>query len=214
MAQDVDGAVVATHFEIAVIGSEPAVDLLDHLDPALPHVKAPRRLLTSIAGIALDPDDHYLPALGTSGALGWLLFHACLFICPGALFRNTVGTPVYPLILEKERKNAPHEPFQRNPVMADEKLLHSWRITHGYLEQAITHLPGNAVLECEDGSLERCRDWLEHNELGLAFEELEALGRVNDVPREYWLALLGAAENMGNPGSIAECKRALDGFSA
>ena len=97
--------------------------------------------------------------------------------------------------------------------MVDKKLLENWRITTSYLEEAIGHLPHDAVVECEDGSLARCRDWLQHNELGLAFEELDALGRENQVPREYWMALLAAAENMGSTRSIEECKRALDAYS-
>jgi hypothetical protein len=96
--------------------------------------------------------------------------------------------------------------------MVDQSLLESWRITESYLEQAIGHLQKGAVLECEDGSLERCRDWLRHNELGLAFEELDALGRVNDVPREYWIALLAAAENMRLARSAEKCRRVLDTY--
>lgn len=98
--------------------------------------------------------------------------------------------------------------------MVDEKLLESWRITEGFLEQAIALLPGDAVLECEDGTLEGCRDWLRHNELGLAFEDLDALGRVNAVPREYWMALRDAAENMGLSESVEECNRILDEYPA
>jgi hypothetical protein len=99
--------------------------------------------------------------------------------------------------------------------MADRTLLESWRITQFYLEEAIAFLLGAAVLECgENGSLKRCRDYLEHNELGLAFEELEGLGKVNDVPREYWMALLAASKNMELSLSVEECKRALDGYPA
>jgi len=41
--------------------------------------------------------------------------------------------------------------------MVDQRLLESWRITESHLEKAISHLPDDAVLECEDGSLDRCR---------------------------------------------------------
>lgn len=98
--------------------------------------------------------------------------------------------------------------------MVDEKLLESWRITAGFLEQAIALLPDDAVLACEDGTLEGCREWLRHNELGLAFEDLDALGRVNAVPREYWVALRDAAENMGLSESVEECNRILDEYPA
>ena len=77
------------------------------------------------------------------------------------------------------------------------RLRRSWRITERYLEQAIAALPADGVLECEDGSLERCRDWLQHNEFGLVFEELDALAKVNDVPREFWVAMLAAAAMTG-----------------
>jgi len=98
--------------------------------------------------------------------------------------------------------------------MIDQKLLESWRNTKSHFEKAIRHLPNDAILECEDGSLDKYRDWLQHNELGLAFEELEALGHVNDVPREYWMALRDAAQNMKLTESVEECNRILDGYSA
>ncbi len=98
--------------------------------------------------------------------------------------------------------------------MVDQKLLKSWRITESHLEAAVSHLPKDAVLECEDGSLDGYRDWLRHNELGLAFDDLKALGHVNDVPREYWMALRNAAENMNLTESVEECDRILDGYSA
>ena len=98
--------------------------------------------------------------------------------------------------------------------MVDEKLLENWRITERYLKQAIALLPTDAVLECEDGSLEGCRNWIRHNELGLAFEDLDALGKVNAVPRQYWMALRNAAENMGLTESVEECNRILNEYAA
>ena len=94
------------------------------------------------------------------------------------------------------------------------RLRRSWRITERYLEQAIAALPADGVLECEDGSLERCRDWLQHNEFGLVFEELDALAKVNDVPREFWVAMLAAAEAMGFTESAGEFRQTLSAYSA
>ena len=98
--------------------------------------------------------------------------------------------------------------------MVDEKLLESWRITEGFLEQAIALLPDDAVLECEEGTLEGCREWLRYNELGLAFEGLDALGRANSVPQAFWVALRDAAENMELTESVEVCNRLIEEYSA
>ncbi len=42
--------------------------------------------------------------------------------------------------------------------------------------------------------------YLHHNEFGLALESAEALGRLSKAPREFWVELRLAAENMGLAG--------------
>jgi hypothetical protein len=40
-------------------------------------------------------------------------------------------------------------------------------------------------------------EYLHHNEFGLALECAEGLGRLSDAPKEFWMELRMAAENMG-----------------
>lgn len=87
-------------------------------------------------------------------------------------------------------------------------------MTEGFLEQAIALLPVDAVLECEEGTLGGCREWLRHSEPGLAFEDPGALGRVNAVPREYRAGLRDAAEKMGPTENVEERNRIIEQYSA
>ena len=54
---------------------------------------------------------------------------------------------------------------------------------------------------------------MQHNELGLAFDELNALGQANSVPQAYWRSLLAAAENMKIAQGIKDCQQALGKYS-
>ena len=67
-----------------------------------------------------------------------------------------------------------------------------------FLDRAIGLLPANPVEGDEGGfRVDRFREWMEHNELELALDELEGLGIDNVVPREFWAELRGAAREMG-----------------
>ena len=48
----------------------------------------------------------------------------------------------------------------------------------------------------ERGSVKRYREWLDHNELELALDELEALAEINAVQRAFWESMLSAADEM------------------
>src|SRR5437773_10847215 len=58
--------------------------------------------------------------------------------------------------------------------MATPELERSWRRTEGYLRDARAHLSQIAEAEFAD-SISQFEEFLEHNELGLAFETLESL---------------------------------------
>ncbi len=58
LAYDVGGVVGALDLEILVIGGNPTVYDLDHLDRALIEDEAARRFITAMARIAFDPDFH------------------------------------------------------------------------------------------------------------------------------------------------------------
>lgn len=67
-------------------------------------------------------------------------------------------------------------------------LLESWAHTRADLDRARAFLPA-----AEFGLVD---EWLDHNELGLALEALEALGDERSVPAAFWAALVAAAERM------------------
>ena len=75
-------------------------------------------------------------------------------------------------------------------------LEESWNITRHHLGNARNLLPASVKENVEFGTLERLEEWLFHNELELALDEIEGLGELNDSPAKFWEALLAAAENM------------------
>ena len=76
-------------------------------------------------------------------------------------------------------------------------LERSWLITRGHLSSALAYLPPEPVGGDEGWSLPRYQEWLAHNELELALDELAGLGEANMAPKEFWHALAAAANNMG-----------------
>jgi len=66
----------------------------------------------------------------------------------------------------------------------------------------------------EDGfSEERFKEYLEHNELGLALEELEGIPLYNEVPREFWQLLLKSANRMQLKDKIHEFTKTLSFYA-
>jgi hypothetical protein len=57
----------------------------------------------------------------------------------------------------------------------------------------------------DGGSLAQYEEWLDHNELELALDELADLGWANRSPQEFWECLGQAAGNMG----LHECAARL-----
>ncbi|HVS34468.1 MAG TPA: hypothetical protein VMS17_02735 [Gemmataceae bacterium] len=87
--------------------------------------------------------------------------------------------------------------------MADAALRQLWQAVRRDFDQARALLP--SVPAEDDGSVARLDEWLDHNELELALDELEALGEDNAAPPDFWHALASAAERM----SLAEHKARL-----
>jgi hypothetical protein len=58
----------------------------------------------------------------------------------------------------------------------------------------------------EGGCLESYREFLDHNELELALDELQLLGDANDVPPAYWEALASAARLMELERRVEACE--------
>lgn len=80
--------------------------------------------------------------------------------------------------------------------MTARRLHESWARTRRHLSHAAALLPADLVEPEDGGRLARYREWLEHNELELALDELEGLGEINRVPREFWIHLRDAALEM------------------
>ena len=89
--------------------------------------------------------------------------------------------------------------------MADAALRRLWSAVREDFDRARALLPDNPVES--EGRVARLVEWLDHNELELALDELEALGETNAVPPAYWQALASAAERMGLVGHHARLAR-------
>jgi len=95
--------------------------------------------------------------------------------------------------------------------MADERLLKSWKITEALLEQARQALPEPSDQQRPEyvAILAEYQEYLEHNELGLAFDALEALGHLIPGRKAFWNDLIRAAENMGRTVQLPALRTAL-----
>ncbi len=79
--------------------------------------------------------------------------------------------------------------------MVLEELQSLWESISADLANARSLLPLELVEI--DGNIEQYEEWLKHNELELAFDELVALGENNFCVTEFWLILSAAAHKMG-----------------
>jgi hypothetical protein len=83
--------------------------------------------------------------------------------------------------------------------MSDAELVKRWKITETLLKRARHTLPDAPVRheqECAE-YLALYREFLEHNELELAFDILEKLGHLISARGGFWRDLERAAESMG-----------------
>jgi len=95
--------------------------------------------------------------------------------------------------------------------MADEKLLKSWKITEMFLGRARQALPEPSDQQRPEyvAILAEYQEYMEHNELGLAFDALEALGHLVPSRKVFWTDLVRAAENMGHTVQLPALRTAL-----
>jgi hypothetical protein len=89
------------------------------------------------------------------------------------------------------------------------KLQESWGIIRHHLEKARDLLPTLLKEDSDGGSLAEVEDFLSHNELGLAFDELEMIGMENPCPPEFWEEMVAAAENMNLSEQAEQCRAKL-----
>ena len=88
-------------------------------------------------------------------------------------------------------------------------LQQSWDITRRHLERAHHLLPPSSKEDSEGGSPTAFEEFLSHNELGLAFDELEIIGMGDHCPPEFWREMLAAAESMQLFEQAERCRAKL-----
>ena len=87
-------------------------------------------------------------------------------------------------------------------------LQESWDITRRHLERA-RHLLADSSKKEAEGSLTAFEEFLSHNELELARDELEMIGMGQPCPPEFWREMLAAAENMQLFEKAKRCRAKL-----
>ena len=85
----------------------------------------------------------------------------------------------------------------------------SWDITRRHLEKARHVLAASWKGDWKGGSLTAFEEFLSHNELGLAFDELEMIGMDYPCPPEFWREMLAAAESMQLFEQAERCRAKL-----
>jgi hypothetical protein len=95
--------------------------------------------------------------------------------------------------------------------MPSDELQRSWQITTQHLEAAKHNLPEELPNWVKSGPLLQYEEWLSHNELELAFDELEEIGHEIHCNQVFWSELLAAAENMRLLGHAERCRQQLVG---
>lgn len=90
--------------------------------------------------------------------------------------------------------------------MTESELVRSWKRTEAFLHDARAHLSQIAEAEFVD-SIAEFEEFIEHNELGLAFDALESVANESQWESQRVFELLAlAAASMG----LKERMRALD----
>ncbi len=89
------------------------------------------------------------------------------------------------------------------------RLQRSWTVTRSHLLSAAKRLPSQPIVGEDSGTLERYQEWLDHNELELALDDLADVGLSNRVSKDFWCELLAAAKNMGLDSHCTEYERLI-----
>ena len=92
--------------------------------------------------------------------------------------------------------------------MPDAELIKSWKVTETLLGSARRALPEDQ--ECVS-LLTQYHEFIEHNELELAFDILEEIGHLTSVRGGFWKDLERAAENMGLTDRLPAIRKAFAG---
>jgi hypothetical protein len=82
--------------------------------------------------------------------------------------------------------------------MASPELLRRWEKVRARLDEARAYLLA--------GEAEQVQEWLDHNELGLALDDLETVGLEATRQLEFWEAMASAAALMEMPDRAAQLR--------
>jgi hypothetical protein len=83
--------------------------------------------------------------------------------------------------------------------MDRDELISSWDATSRDLSAARALLPSVPVASDDGATLDNFEQFLEHNELALALDELVGIGLANNAPVTFWRLVKSAAANMHLP---------------
>jgi hypothetical protein len=78
--------------------------------------------------------------------------------------------------------------------MDKEELFKSWGKTQSHLDAAFDLLSGR--YPASDERIAQFREWLDHNELEMALDELAGIGEAYAASQSFWVELRKAAINM------------------
>lgn len=92
--------------------------------------------------------------------------------------------------------------------MPSAQLVKGWKVTHTLLERARRALPPRHQPDCEE-LLTWFQEFMEHNELELAFDILEELGHLTSAGGGFWRDLERAAEHMGLTDRLPALRKAF-----
>ena len=94
------------------------------------------------------------------------------------------------------------EPSYVTQQMSLPELIELWRKIDADLRRAHATLPPEAT---DDSAVHEYQDFLDHNELELACDMLEAYAKDHPVSREFWLALRDASVKIHLHDRAARC---------
>ena len=89
------------------------------------------------------------------------------------------------------------------------KMIQSWKRTKGFLLKAKSFISVNSLGETEIQTLKYFDEFLEHNELGLAYHQLAYLSETVNFPVKSWKEMLSAAKEMKLEDEIKRCESFL-----
>jgi hypothetical protein len=90
------------------------------------------------------------------------------------------------------------------------KQIQSWKKSKAFLLKAKSFISVNLLDEAQLQTLKDFDDFLEYNELGLAFDQFVYLSEDINFPAEFWSEMLLAAKEMKLEDEVKRCESYLE----